>query len=126
MLSYCLHKCKLPNQNHIVYKLPMLSNAYILYYDVLWFDISMDDSITVKKRNSFKYISQNLYYLLVLKLFSLLNEFKQMISWAVLHNEIHIISILKQAIKFNNVRMVEIHLNLNLPHKRSLKIFFFY
>jgi hypothetical protein len=36
-----------PNRNRIIYALPMLLDMYTLYDDVFWFDIPMNNAVTV-------------------------------------------------------------------------------
>ena len=54
------------------------------------------------------------------------DKFEEMISRAILHNEIDIFLIVEEPIEFDDVGMVEVHLNLDLPNERNLKILFLY
>lgn len=86
----------------------------------------MYDSMAVKKRNCFKDIRYNFQYLTFLKYFPLLYHFQQMARKTTLHNEVQILFVMKETIKFYNIRMVQIHLYLNLSNQGLLNVFFFY
>lgn len=109
-----------PSRNHIIYKLPFLTQTYIFNHNVLRFDVPMDNAVAMEKRNSLKDIPQNLHDLVLLELFFLSHEVEKVVSRAILHNEIDIVNILKQSIKFNDVGVIEVHLNFHLSQKRGL------
>ena len=103
------------------------TSIYILNNNIFRFEIAMYDSMAVKKRNCFKDIRYNFQYLTFLKYFPLLYHFQQMARKTTLHNEVQILFVIKETIKFYNIRMVQIHLYLNFPKNELLhfKLFYF-
>ena len=84
--------------------------------EVIWLNVPVDDSITMKIRNSFKDIAKNEQNLIIEKMFPFLDKTKKVVVRTVLHDEIRIFLIVKHAIKLNNVWMIQVELNLYLSH----------
>lgn len=53
---------------------------------------------------------------------SLFNEFKEVPIGAVLHDKIDVGVVVEKAIEFNNVRVVQIHLNFNFTDEGHLYV----
>ena len=58
-LIYSDLKHMLPSQNHRAYRFPLYFHNYIRNNNILGFDVSVKDSLTVKVKHSFKDISDN-------------------------------------------------------------------
>jgi hypothetical protein len=76
------------------------------------------------KRDSFKDITQNLYNFLLFKLLLLPDELEEVITRAILHDEINLLLIVEEAIQFDNVGMAEVHLYFDLSHEGYLQVLF--
>jgi hypothetical protein len=88
----------------------------VLNDDIFRFEVSMYDSVTVQKRDSFIDVGDNLKYLAFFENFSLLDELQKMARKATFHDQIKIFFVMEETIKFDDVRMVQIHLYFDFPY----------
>lgn len=64
--------------------------------DVFWFDVSMNNSIAMNVGDCFEQVIQHLQYLAFGELLVLFDDLVKVAAWAVFHDEIDVVSVVKQ------------------------------
>lgn len=82
--------------------------------NVLWFYISMDYLKAMKIVDRFKQISDNKACALLRKSLAIHNNVKKLTITAQFHQSIEISFIIEKSKTFNDIRMIQIHLNFQL------------
>lgn len=82
----------------------------------------MYDPMAMNKGDRFEDIAQDLNNLLLLELLLLPDEFEEVISGAVLHDEVDLLLVVEVAVEFDDVGVAQVHLDLHLPHEGDLQV----
>ena len=80
--------------------------------------------MAVKERNGFVDIRKNLEDLVLLEVFLFLHEFEELAVETRLHDQVDVVVIVEETVQFDDVRVVQVHLDLYLSNERLLDLFF--
>ena len=94
-----------------------------MHNDVLWFNISVYNSLTVDIIQSLTYLLDNICSLPLMEPLLLLQHRKQMPIHAELLQQIHTLTVVEEPIQVDDIVMLEIELDLYFSHQLILHFF---